>query len=398
MSHLRKEYLGDEQRRLVSAAGIRLTIDGFPMEVATGTTVLEAALAHGIDIPRLCHFPELTVPGSCRLCLVDVEGRNAPTPSCGLACEDGMVVCTESEGLCALRREVIDLLVASHPLDCVTCEKNGACELQRYAYRFAIKESSLGTSPARTLYQDDNPFFVRDHQYCVLCGRCVRVCDEIVGANAIAISGRGYASHIGTPFDGPLRDSTCVFCGNCVQVCPTAALMPVSRLRQGREWEFERIRSVCSYCGVGCAVEYAVRDGRIVDARSPAQPSVNGPFLCAKGRYGWDFAASPERLTRPLVRRDLAYEIGLTQEVWSLPDVSPLDIHKPKVEESFVPVDWDIALDLVAGRLAETVQAHGPDAVMGLASARCTNEENYLFQKFMRAGVATNNVDHCARL
>lgn len=397
MSHL-PHGRQDVEQKPVNAAPLRLTIDGHSLEAAAGTTVLEAALAHGIDIPRLCHFPELTVTGSCRLCLVEVEGRKAPTPSCGLPCEDGMVVHTASDALQGLRREVIDLLLASHPLHCVTCDKNGACELQRYAYQFGLQESSLGIAPARSLYQDDNAFFVRDHQYCILCGRCVRVCDEIVGANAIAVSGRGFESHVGTPFDGPLRDSTCVFCGSCVQVCPTAALLPVSRLRQGREWEFERIRTVCSYCGVGCAIEYAVRDGRIVDARAPAGASVNGPFLCAKGRFGWDFVTSPERLTRPMVRRDLAYAIGLTDEPWSLPEISPLQVEKPRIEDSFVPVDWDLALDLAAGRLAAAAQVHGPDAVMGLASARCTNEENYLFQKFMRAGVATNNVDHCARL
>lgn len=376
----------------------RLTIDGRVVEAAPRTTVLEAALAHGIDIPRLCYHPDLSVSGGCRLCQVEIEGRSAPAPSCGLACEDGMVIRTQSEALRSLRREIIDIFLSEHPLDCVTCDKAGACGLQRYAYEFGIKETSHELKVSRTLYQDDNPFFLRDHQYCILCGRCVRVCDEIVGASAIDVVGRGFESHIGTPFDSDMRDSTCVFCGNCVQVCPTAALLPMSRLRQGREWELDRVRSVCSYCGVGCTVEYALRDGRIVYARSPEDGSVNGEFLCAKGRYGWDFASSPDRLARPMVRRDLAHRLGLSDEPWELPEASPLDLHKPNIEDYFVPVDWDTALDLVAGRLAETVQAHGPDAVMGLASARCTNEENYLFQKFMRAGVATNNVDHCARL
>ena len=376
----------------------RLTIDGRAVEATPGTTVLDAALANGIDIPRLCHHPDLSVSGGCRLCQVEVEGRAAPAPSCGLACADGMVVRTDSEALRALRRDVIDVFLAEHPLDCVVCDKSGACSLQRYAYQFGMKKTTLEFKVGRTLYQKDNPFFLRDHQYCILCTRCVRVCDEIVGASAIDVVGRGFESHIGTPFDGEMRDSTCVFCGNCVQVCPTAALLPVSRLGQGREWELERRRSVCSYCGVGCTVEYALRDGKIVYARAPGDPAVNGEFLCAKGRYGWDFVSSPDRLTRPMVRRDLAFQIGLTAEPWTPPAESPLDVHKPKVEDAFVPVDWETALDLVADRLAQTVGAHGADAVMGLASARCTNEDNYLFQKFLRAGVATNNVDHCARL
>jgi formate dehydrogenase alpha subunit len=377
---------------------VSLTIDGRTVQARLGTSVLDAALAHGIDVPRLCHHPDLSVSGGCRLCQVEVEGRPAPAPSCGLACEDGMVIRTQSDDLRALRRDVIDVFLSEHPLDCVTCDKSGACQLQRYAYELGIKKTTLELKVGRTLYQDDNPFFLRDHQYCILCGRCVRVCEEIVGVNAIDIVGRGYESHVGTPFDGKMIDSTCVFCGNCVQVCPTASLLPISRLGKGREWELERVRTICGYCGVGCQIEFARKDGHILYAQAPADAPVNGEFLCSKGRYGWDFASSPERLTQPMIRRDLAYRLGLTDEPWELSTTSPLDVRKPKVADSFVPVDWDTALDLVAGRLADTVSAHGPDAVMGLASARCTNEENYLFQKFLRAGVGTNNLDHCARL
>jgi formate dehydrogenase alpha subunit len=280
----------------------------------------------------------------------------------------------------------------------VTCEKSGSCLLQKYAYEFDIHETSFPFSLERTLYQDDNPFFVRDHQYCILCGRCVRVCDEIVGAQAIDFAGHGYEAHIATPFDDPLADTSCVFCGSCVQVCPTAALMPVSRKGKGREWELERVKTICSYCGVGCEVEYARRNGEIVYAQAKADAAVNGEFLCTKGRYGWDYISHRERLTQPMVRRDVAYQLGLTSEPWELPAASPLDQQKPRIEDSFVPVDWDTALDLTAKNLAKTVQEHGPDAVMGLASARCTNEENYLFQKFFRAGIGTNNIDHCARL
>jgi NADH-quinone oxidoreductase subunit G len=258
--------------------------------------------------------------------------------------------------------------------------------------------SSVELEVPRDLYQDDNPFFIRDHQYCILCGKCVRVCSEIVGVDAIEIVGRGFESHVATPFDGPMIDSTCVFCGNCVQVCPTAALMPVSRNGKGREWELERTKTVCGYCGVGCQIEYALKDGEILYAQSPAGESVNGDFLCTKGRHGWDFVTHPERLTSPLIRRDVAREMGLTDEEWQLPSISPLKVRKVKLEENYVPVGWDTALDLVAERLARIVKEHGPDSVMGLASARCSNEENYIFQKFMRAGIGTNNVDHCARL
>ena len=377
---------------------VELIIDGQKITTQPGATVLDAALANNIDIPRLCHHPELTASGGCRLCLVNVEGFPNPTPSCGLTCEDGMRIETQNAALFQTRREIIDLFISEHPLDCVICDKSGACLLQKYAYQFGIKETSHEFIKSRTLYQDDNPFFIRDHQYCILCGRCVRVCDEIVGARAIDFAGRGFDSHIATPFDGPMIDSTCVFCGNCVQICPTAALMPVARIGKGREWELEWVKTVCGYCGVGCQIEYALKDAEIIYAQSTHDGPVNGEFLCTKGRYGWDFATNPERLTSPMIRRDLAYEMGLTEDTWELPETSPLAVRKPKLEDSFVPVDWDTALDLVAGSLAKTVKGYGPDSIMGLASARCTNEENYIFQKFFRIGIGTNNLDHCARL
>lgn len=377
---------------------IELKIDERIIQVQSGTSVIEAALANDIDIPRLCYHPELSISGGCRLCLVEVEGREFPMASCGLLCEEGMVIDTQSERLSQMRREVIDLFVSDHPLDCVICDKAGSCLLQKYAYEYGVSQTTFVSDVSRSLYQDDNPFFIRDHKYCILCDRCVRACSEVVGADAIEIVGRGFESHVATPFDGPMIDSSCVFCGTCVQICPTAALMPMARLGKGREWELDRIQTICGYCGVGCKIEYALKEEEILYAEGAQELSVNGPFLCTKGRYGWDFATSPERLTSPMIRRDVAFELGLTNEPWQLPRESSLSVSKPKINDNFVPLDWDFALDLVADRLADTVKTSGPDSVMGLASARCTNEENYLFQKFMRAGIGTNNLDHCARL
>jgi predicted molibdopterin-dependent oxidoreductase YjgC len=374
----------------------QLTIDDRSIEFTPGETVMEAALAHGIDIPRLCYHPELRPSGGCRLCLVEVEGHHLPPASCGLACAEGMIVHTKSERLATMRRDILDLFISEHPLTCVTCDKNGACDLQKYAYEFGIDATSYDFEVARALYQDDNPFFIRDHQYCILCGKCVRVCNEIVGVDAIEYAGRGFDSHIATPFDGIMVDSACVFCSSCVQVCPTAALMPKPRLGEGRDWEFTRKHTLCGYCGVGCGVEFLLKNERIVDAQGYADAPVNGEFLCVKGRSGWDFIDSPDRLTTPLVRRDLAYALGLIEEAWDLPATSPLKERKGL--DYFVPVAWETAIDIVADRLADIIRAYGGDAVAGLASARCTNEENYLFQKFMRAGIGTNNVDHCARL
>ena len=389
---------------------ITLTIDGKTIHTTADTTVMEAALANSIDIPRLCYHPELVPSGGCRLCLVELEGRPNPQPSCGLLCQEGLVIRTQSDQLTKLRRDIIDLFVSDHPLRCVVCDKNGACDLQRYAYQYGISETSYDFELSRSLFQDDNPFFVRDHQYCILCGKCARVCDEVVGANAIEFAGRGFTSHIATPFDGPMVNSSCVFCGSCVQVCPTAALLPKSRLGQGREWELTRKRTVCGYCGVGCRLEYALtptspfpcqeegpaQAGGIIYAQGYPEAPVNGEFLCVKGRYGWDFVTSPERLTQPLLRRDLAFALGLIEEPWTLPEASVLK--NRKAEDNYIPVSWETAIDLVATRLADTVKTYGVNAVATLSSARCTNEENYLFQKLTRASLGTNNVDHCARL
>ncbi|MCI0477098.1 MAG: 2Fe-2S iron-sulfur cluster-binding protein, partial [Anaerolineales bacterium] len=243
---------------------ITLTIDNQQITAERGMSVLDAALAHGIDIPRLCHHPDLSVSGGCRLCLVQVEGRPNPAPSCSLQCDNGMVIHTRTDLIEKMRRDIIDLFVSDHPLRCVVCDKNGACDLQKYAYEYGIDESSHDFEISKPIYQDDNPFFIRDHEMCILCGKCVRVCDEVVGVNAIEFAKRSFGSHIATPFDFPLMDSTCVFCGSCVQVCPTAALMPVSRLGKGREWELKRTRTVCGYCGVGCQIEYATKNGEIL--------------------------------------------------------------------------------------------------------------------------------------
>ena len=201
---------------------ITLTIDGRIIQAAPGATVMEAALAHGIDIPRLCYHPELAPSGGCRLCLIEVEGRPAPQPSCGMLCADGLVVHTQSERLTTLRREILDLFVSDHPLRCVICDKNGRCDLQRYAYQYGIAESSFEVEYSRLLYQDDNPFFIRDHQYCILCSRCVRFTREISKSNALGIVERGNHAFVETvesrPFDDPYSD-------NVIELCPVGALL-----------------------------------------------------------------------------------------------------------------------------------------------------------------------------
>ncbi len=377
---------------------VKITIDNQQIEARAGQSLLDAVLEHGIDIPHLCHHKDLIPSGSCRMCVVEIDGMPNPVHSCGTTVQDGMVVHTKTDRVENLRRQVMDLFISDHPLDCVVCDKNGSCDLQKYAYQYNISESSFPVELSRAKYIDDNPFYVRDYQYCIMCGKCVRVCDEVVGAGAIHFSERGFETVISTAFDVPLAESSCVFCGNCVQICPTNALQPVSRLGKGRDFEFEHKKTICGYCGVGCTVEFATKGDKIIYAHGAKDDptTVNGEFLCVKGRFGWDFVDKPGRLTEPLMRKDLAYELGITDEPWQLPAESVLE--READPNWFVPVSWETAIDVTATKLAEVIQKYGGDAVHGQTSARCTNEENYLFQKFMRAGVGTNNVDHCARL
>ncbi|MDK2929886.1 MAG: formate dehydrogenase alpha subunit [Bacillota bacterium] len=347
-----------------------VTIDGKRVDVEPGTTVLEAARAAGADIPTLCHDPALPPMGACRLCVVEVEGAKGPVASCAMPVSDGMVVRTETDKVIASRRFILDLLLSDHPKDCLTCEKNGACKLQEYAYRYGVRSPRLVGRTRKPSLDQDNPFIERDNEKCILCGRCVRVCQGVQQVGAIDYAYRGFDSKVTPAYDEGLDESPCVFCGNCVAVCPVGALTPKMEKMTGRAWEKSRVRTICPYCGTGCAIFLLVKDGKVVGVEPAKDGPANHGWLCVKGRFGYEFIHHPDRLTQPLVRRD----------------------------GKLVPATWDEALDLVASRLGEVKRQHGPDAVAGLSSARCTNEENYVIQKFMRAAIGTNNIDHCARL
>jgi len=345
---------------------VRLFVNGAQVTVAAGATLLDACRAAGADVPTLCHHSELTPDGNCRLCVVEVAGRETLYPACATPAESGMRVLTASPRVIEARREILRLLLRAHPADCLTCEKNGACRLQAYAYLYDVQPEHRRFLRGGT---DTNPFFIRDHSKCVLCGRCVRVCDEVVGRSVIVFIGHGERTRVGTAFGQPLADAGCVFCGNCVEVCPVGALVPRFRRGAGREWEVRRIRTVCGYCGVGCNINLVVKNGRVLGAEGACGPPNYG-LLCAKGRFGQGYVHHPDRLAQPLVRRNGRLE----------------------------PATWDEALRLVAGTLLRCREKYGPDAIAGLGSAKCTNEENYLFQKFFRVVLGTNNIDHCARL
>lgn len=352
---------------------INLTIDGKNVTVPRGTMLLEACRLAGADIPTLCYDPELKLAGSCRMCVVEVEGRRTLAASCVTPAEEGMVVQTESEEVVEARKVILELLLARHRLDCHVCEKDGNCRLQDYCYRYGVKDSRFKGEEPHFYKDDPNPFIERDYDKCIMCTKCVRACAEITGAFAINLKNRGHEVVISTAFDGGLKDSTCVFCGQCVMVCPVGALVSKVEKGRGRDYQTEKVRTICSYCGTGCTLELKVLNDQVVgvnSVRDERLSPVNRGALCVKGRFGWDFVNSKERLTQPLVRKD----------------------------GELVPVSWDEALDYTASRLKEIKERWGAGSMAVFTSARTTNEENYLAQKLARAVIGTNNVDHCARL
>lgn len=353
-------------------ATVNMTIDGRQVTAREGQTVLEAATEAGIKIPTLCHHPALKPVGSCRLCLVEISRQRTLQPACTFPVMDGAEILTHSPKVEEARRFVLELLLSDHPLDCMTCERTGSCELQDLAYEYGIQQTRFPGVQHDYPIDTSNPFYLRDYNKCILCRRCVRACNEINGVEAIGVIQRGFSSKIGTAFDGTMQDSPCEFCGMCVEVCPTGALQPKLGIGQGRAWELDKVATTCPYCGVGCQYYLNVKDGRIVGVSSKWDAPANHGWTCVKGRYGWDFVHHPDRLTKPLIRREKGGEL----------------------EEA----EWDEALDLVATRFKEIKEKHGPQAFGALSSAKCTNEENFAMAKFARAVMGTNNVDHCARL
>ena len=349
---------------------MHLTIDDRAVEVPQGTTILEAGRTLGIEIPTICWHPELTAPSLCRMCVVEQEGARVLVPACTREAEDGMVIRTTTERVQRTRKLLSELLES-------TVDLSKAPEMRRYAELYGAEPGRFDGARREERTYDDNPTYVRDYTKCINCWRCVQACGaDAQYTFAITRAGRGFNSHIATFFDVPIPESTCVYCGNCVGVCPTGALEGTTLLQIGRTATegpgngVERVRTTCSYCGVGCQIELNVHEGRVVGVTSQPEVVPNHGRLCVKGRFGYDYVHSPRRLVAPLIRKN----------------------------GEFIEATWDEALDLVTQRLGEIKAQHGPDAIAAFSSAKCTNEENYLMMKLMRAVIGTNNVDHCSRL
>lgn len=350
---------------------ILLTIDGRELDAKPGQTILEVAKEAGIYIPTLCYYPGTTNVGACRVCVVEVEGARTLVASCCMPVSPGMVVKTDTERVLDARRLVVELLWASGDHNCLTCESNGNCELQDLVYRLKIEEPRFKIEPPGYEIEDTNSMIQKDMNKCILCGRCVRVCNEIQVNEILDFSMRGSHARVGPAFDADYIDSECYFCGECVDVCPVGALTFKQARFEGRPWDIEKVRTTCTYCGVGCQLDLNVLNGKIVKVTGNSEyGQPNQGSLCVKGRFGMDFVNHPDRLTTPLIRKN-----GELKEA-----------------------TWDEAYDFISEKFTAIKEKNGADSIAGFSSARCTNEENYLFQKFMRAVIGTNNVDHCARL
>jgi formate dehydrogenase major subunit len=353
-------------------ATVSLTVDGMAVTVPAGVSVMRAAKLAGVTVPKLCATDSLDAFGSCRLCLVEIAGRNGTPASCTTPVSAGMVVSTQTDRLKTLRRGVMELYISDHPLDCLTCAANGDCELQDMAGAVGLRDVRYGFAGENHLVQakdESNPYFTFDPAKCIVCSRCVRACEDIQGTFALTISGRGFGSKVSTGgFD--FLSSECVSCGACVQACPTATLVEKTVIEIGQPEH--SVVTTCAYCGVGCSFKAEMRGNELVRMVPFKDGRANHGHSCVKGRFAWGYATHRERMLKPMLRA--------------------------KISDPWREVSWDEALGHVAREFARIQAAHGVDAIGGITSSRCTNEETYLVQKLVRAGMGNNNVDTCARV
>jgi formate dehydrogenase major subunit len=352
---------------------VTLDIDGFSVTVPEGTSVMRAAASVGIQIPKLCATDSLDAFGSCRLCLVQIEGGRGLPASCTTPVAEGMKVCTQNERLANVRRGVMELYISDHPLDCLTCSANGNCELQDMAGAVGLREVRYGYEGKNHLESDkdaSNPYFQFDPSKCIVCSRCVRACEETQGTFALTIDGRGFDSKVSPGQNQAFMDSECVSCGACVQACPTATLMEKSVIDQGQA-EHSTI-TTCAYCGVGCSFKAEMKGAEVVRMVPNKDGHANHGHSCVKGRFAFGYATHKDRITTPMIRKSIS-------DPWQA-------------------VSWDAAINYAASEFKRIQDKYGRFSVGALTSSRCTNEETYLVQKVVRAAFGNNNVDTCARV
>jgi predicted molibdopterin-dependent oxidoreductase YjgC len=362
---------------------VQLTIDGKMIEAEEGAALLNVARQNGLTIPTLCYHRDLSPSGNCRICVVEVEGMRFLQAACITNVWEGMVVQTQSERVVRSRKLTLELMLANHPQDCLVCDASGSCELQDLAYDYQVDVPKWGSKGKRyPVDSDPNPFVRVDFNKCILCRRCVLACAEIQGRFVWGVAQRGFEERIVAGADTTMLEARCESCGQCSAYCPTGALSDKLTYGMGRAHQIRKVTTTCSYCGVGCQFDLNIKDGRVIGVTSNPNAPVNGMALCVKGRYGFDYIHHPDRLLRPRVRSYLLE--GKKREAGD--------------RGEWVEVDWETALHLTSQKLREIRDKFGSDSVGVLTSAKCTNEENYLMNKFTRQVIGTNNIDHCARL
>ncbi|MEH6577829.1 MAG: formate dehydrogenase subunit alpha [Amphritea sp.] len=357
---------------------VTLQIDGVSVTVPEGTSILRAAAEAEINIPKLCASDNLEAFGSCRICAVEIEGRRGTPASCTTPAEDGMQVTTQNDKLARLRRNIMELYISDHPLDCLTCPSNGDCELQDMAGAVGLREVRYGLDGGsvenknhlQAEKDESNPYFTFDPSKCIVCSRCVRACEEVQGTFALTIDGRGFDSKVSPGQDQPFIDSECVSCGACVQACPTATLMEKSVIDKGQPEH--SIVTTCAYCGVGCSFKADMKGSEVIRMVPYKDGQANHGHSCVKGRFAFGYATHEDRITKPMIR--------------------------DSIDQPWKEVSWEEAISFSADRLRQIQQKYGRESIGGITSSRCTNEETYLVQKLIRAAFGNNNTDTCARV
>ncbi|MGZ8162503.1 MAG: formate dehydrogenase subunit alpha [Methylobacter sp.] len=352
---------------------VTLEIDGFQVKVPAGTSIMRAASTIGIDIPKLCATDSIEPFGSCRLCVVQIEGGRGMPASCTTPVAEGLKVVTQNKRLADVRRGIMELYISDHPLDCLTCSANGDCELQDMAGAVGLREvryNPQGKNHLHAAKDESNPYFSFDPSKCIVCSRCVRACEETQGTFALTIDSRGFDSTVSPSQNQPFMDSECVSCGACVQACPTATLMEKSVIDHGQPEH--AIITTCAYCGVGCSFRAEMKGEQVIRMVPNKDGKANHGHSCVKGRFAFGYATHKDRILKPMIRASI----------------------KDKWQE----VSWEEAINYAASELKRIQAKYGKDSIGGITSSRCTNEETYLVQKLIRAGFGNNNVDTCARV
>jgi NADH-quinone oxidoreductase subunit G len=348
---------------MAEAPQIKFKLDDRELTVSAGTLVIEAARLQGIEVPSFCYYPGLSLQAACRMCLVEVEKAPKLQTACTLVAVNGMVVRTNTPQVHEARKSMLEFLLANHPLDCPVCDKGGECELQDMTFRYGLDHSRFTEEKLHYPEEQWSPLVFYDAPRCILCFRCVRVCDEGMDVKALGVGARGVHSVILPNEKGALA---CEECGMCIDICPVGALTSGTYRYQTRPWEMTYVPEPCTHCSNGCKTTLSIRNNEILRANNRDHSGINGEFLCGKGRFGFDFTHNPERIRQPLIRRNGKLELA----------------------------SWEDALEEVSRRFKQVRDMHGPAAIGVIGSNHTTNEENYLLNRFARATLGTNNIDH----